>query len=430
MSSLSEATTSFKSLYLEKTGNVFGTKNFVKKPGKYNEMPVDREILKKEGLKQSKTIEYSMSTSTLSEPVYKLVQWLFDVVEIETTMISFDLDLNKMPLGKISSEQIGNAMKVLRNIEKLVRNNKDSASKQIVDATNKFYSLIPHNFGVRRPPLLNTKETIDKNYEMLSDMRQMDITYNILDEDIEDGRNAVDIHYRRLMGTVEITNLDKESDEYSEINRYVTNTTLNDPQGFNVELLHVFKISRHNEIERFAPFEGTSNRKLLFHGTRLTNIVAIMTNGLKLPEYGGMLGRGIYFSDAVSKSVAYCRVSNENGLMLLCEVALGNYETSAAPGPGYVYPAGTESVQALGNYHPATFNIRPDGLIVPDGVLVERNDPNVHLRFNEYIVYDESRVKIRYLLKLKVGGGPVRGGRRIFPIPPNLQNILNNPPPG
>lgn len=114
MSSLSEATTSFKSLYLEKTGNVFGTKNFVKKPGKYNEMPVDREILNKEGLKQSKTIEYSMSTSTLSEPVYKLIQWLFDVVEIETTMISFDSDLNKMPLGKISSEQIGNAMKVLR----------------------------------------------------------------------------------------------------------------------------------------------------------------------------------------------------------------------------------------------------------------------------------------------------------------------------
>ena len=39
-----------------------------------------------------------------------------------------------------------------------------------------------------------------------------------------------------------------------------------------------------------------------------------------------MFGKGIYFADMVSKSANYCFASHSNprGLLLLCEVALGN----------------------------------------------------------------------------------------------------------
>lgn len=39
-----------------------------------------------------------------------------------------------------------------------------------------------------------------------------------------------------------------------------------------------------------------------------------------------MFGKGIYFADMVSKSANYCMAnhSNKTGLLLLCEVALGN----------------------------------------------------------------------------------------------------------
>lgn len=39
-----------------------------------------------------------------------------------------------------------------------------------------------------------------------------------------------------------------------------------------------------------------------------------------------MFGKGIYFADMVSKSANYCMVShgNNTGLLLLCDVALGN----------------------------------------------------------------------------------------------------------
>lgn len=68
----------------------------------------------------------------------------------------------------------------------------------------------------------------------------------------------------------------------------------------------------------------------LYSGSRLMNYVNILSNGLKVappeaPITGHMFGRGIYFADIVSKSANYCftnRLSNI-GLMLLCEVALG-----------------------------------------------------------------------------------------------------------
>ena len=43
-------------------------------------------------------------------------------------------------------------------------------------------------------------------------------------------------------------------------------------------------------------------------------------------QTGYMFGKGVYFADMVSKSANYCRTSKQDpqGLMLLCEVALGN----------------------------------------------------------------------------------------------------------
>lgn len=68
---------------------------------------------------------------------------------------------------------------------------------------------------------------------------------------------------------------------------------------------------------------------MLWHGSRLSNYVGILSEGLKIapfeaPATGYMFGKGIYFAEIVSKSANYCRPKdNSEGLMLLCEVALG-----------------------------------------------------------------------------------------------------------
>lgn len=39
----------------------------------------------------------------------------------------------------------------------------------------------------------------------------------------------------------------------------------------------VFKVERQNEDARYAPFKNLHNRKLLWHGSRLTNFVGILS---------------------------------------------------------------------------------------------------------------------------------------------------------
>ena len=53
---------------------------------------------------------------------------------------------------------------------------------------------------------------------------------------------------------------------------------------------------------------------LLWHGSRLTNYVGILSQGLRIappeaPVTGYMFGKGIYFADMVSKSANYCGTS-------------------------------------------------------------------------------------------------------------------------
>lgn len=64
-----------------------------------------------------------------------------------------------------------------------------------------------------------------------------------------------------------------------------------------------------------------------------------------------MFGKGVYFADMVSKSANYCFTSSANptGLLLLCDVALGDmYEKT---GSEYIekLPAGKHSTKGIYN---------------------------------------------------------------------------------
>lgn len=68
-----------------------------------------------------------------------------------------------------------------------------------------------------------------------------------------------------------------------------------------------------------------------------------------------MFGKGVYFADMVSKSANYCCTSKSNntGLMLLCEVALGDcWEKFAADYYASNLPMGKHSTKGVGRTAP------------------------------------------------------------------------------
>ncbi|ESO94891.1 hypothetical protein LOTGIDRAFT_147482, partial [Lottia gigantea] len=155
-------------------------------------------------------------------------------------------------------------------------------------------------------------------------------------------------------------------------------------------------------------------RMLLWHGSRLTNWVGILSQGLRIappeaPVTGYMFGKGVYFADMSSKSANYCFTSRSKniGILLLCEVSLGNVNTLlSADYKADKLPPGKDSVLGAGQVAPdPTCNkTLSDGVVVPVGKGVDtkvRNSAGYTLNYNEYIVYDTKQIKMKYLLKVK-----------------------------
>ena len=75
------------------------------------------------------------------------------------------IDLTKMPLGKLSRKQIETAYKILSEVLNLIKLDGDDSSQttlttKFLDASNRFFTLIPHDFGMNKPPLLNNPDYI------------------------------------------------------------------------------------------------------------------------------------------------------------------------------------------------------------------------------------------------------------------------------
>ena len=78
-------------------------------------------------------------------------------------MREMDIDVEKMPLGKLSKKQLENAYVVLGELQKAFANDALSASDKktaIIGGTTKFYTLLPHNFGLRPMPLISSTEKL------------------------------------------------------------------------------------------------------------------------------------------------------------------------------------------------------------------------------------------------------------------------------
>lgn len=159
-------------------------------------------------------------STKLDAPVYDLMQMLFDIKKVENTMYQCDLDLNQMPLGKISANQIKMAMLTLQNIEGLIQQNAHIA--ELRGASNKFYTLIPHAFGINRPPIIDSIEAVSAKSEMLENILKMETIYSFLEGENGEKMHPLDACYRKL--NAEITPIAKDTHEFQLLCNIVRNS--------------------------------------------------------------------------------------------------------------------------------------------------------------------------------------------------------------
>lgn len=78
------------------------------------------------------------------------------------------------------------------------------------------------------------------------------------------------------------------------------------PPGTHVSLHGEPLSSISLQDERFKAHSLLEHRRLLWHGTNVAVVAAILKSGLRImPHSGGRVGKGIYFASENSKSACY-----------------------------------------------------------------------------------------------------------------------------
>ncbi|XP_078001160.1 protein mono-ADP-ribosyltransferase PARP3-like [Glandiceps talaboti] len=419
----------YEKKFKDKTKNDWNKRNkFNPVPGKYtliemdlDETEEDQEETKKklaqlDELDSGPAPVKKVGKCTLDKPTQDLVKLIFDNDMFKEQMANFELDVKKMPLGKLSKSQIAKGFEALEDIEKAIN---EKRTKDLPPLTSKFYTLIPHSFGRKVPPVINDEEMVRKKMDMLLVLGDIELAQSMqkdtekakpVKKETEEVPHPLDVNYELLK--CGLTHMDKGEKEYKVIQKYLDATKCN--YGFwggsGLKILDVWEVDRDGEDKRFKVHDSIKNRRLLWHGTNVAVVAAILKSGLRImPHSGGRVGRGIYFASENGKSAGYVgRTSKNVGIMFLNEVALGReHEIKQGNGSLTKAPSGYDSIIARGSQEPdpsKDTKLKFDGkdVIVPQGKPIQQPKWKAsHFSQSEYLIYKESQNRIRYLLKLQ-----------------------------
>ncbi|NXU79975.1 PARP3 polymerase, partial [Oreotrochilus melanogaster] len=412
--SLEAAKKEFEKKFREKTKNSWAAReNFVPQLGKYTLIEVQpgagQEVevaLRGDSVDGEKVCKQRVLPCTLDKATQDLVSLIFSSDMFRDAMQTMNIDVKKMPLGKLSKQQIARGFEALEELEAELQDQPLQAAR-LEELSSRFYTIVPHNFGRARPPPINSPELLRAKKDMLLVLADIEVAQSlqaqkVKEEEVEEVAHPLDQDYALLC--CQLSLLDPASREYQLIQKYVTQT------GHQLCILNIWQVARDGEDERFKAHDLLEYRRLLWHGTNVAVVAAILKSGLRImPHSGGRVGKGIYFASENRKSACYVRCTSEKvGIMFLTEVALGKPYCITSDDPTLCQPpAGYDSVLACGQTEP---DPTQDEEILLDGkkVLVSQGKPvpmpayrNSSFSQSEYLIYKESQCHIRYLVQLR-----------------------------
>ncbi|XP_062386566.1 poly [ADP-ribose] polymerase 2 [Sardina pilchardus] len=407
---LAKAKDLFKKKFLDKTKNDWESRaTFEKIPGKYDMIFMDYSTNDKEEaeVKEEKEAPVQKKVSTLDIKVQNLLELICDLKAMEECVLEMKFDTRKAPLGKLTPEQIRAGYASLKRIEDCLK--RKGSNKDLLEACNQFYTRIPHDFGLRTPPVIRTEEELKDKIALLEALGDIQIAVKMVQSSANKDEHPLDIQYRSLQ--CQLQPLPAASNEFQVIEKYLQSTHASTHSDYTMNVLDIFAVEREGENNSFL--SQLHNRMLLWHGSRLSNWVGILSQGLRVappeaPVTGYMFGKGIYFADMSSKSANYCFANQKNniGILLLSEVALGDCkEYMAADYNASSLPAGKHSTKGLGQTAPDPKNfVTLDGATVPMGPGMKTGvgqSGGYSLLYNEFIVYNPAQTRMRYLLRVQ-----------------------------
>ena len=323
---------------------------------------------------------------------------------------------------------------------------------QLTSLSSHFYSLVPHH---SRLEVIDTMVKLGKKVQL---MAEVGISVRGIAHDPVArrcaSRNYLDECYELL--ECELQPVKSSNPDFALIQTYIRNSNCCGRKQDRLQLLSVFSVEKSEQETRFKPFRKFSNRRvraldaldwfahvifnslsrseganccrarsscciaqILWHGSHLANWSGILSEGLRIapPEVasnGRIFGKGLYFTDKVTKAQAYCHCRPTNGhnqcVLALSEVALGackemlNSDDNAKQfvhtgSGGRANEAYFHSCKGVGSCRPDSSGdvVDTHGAIWPLGKSVQP-EKRTGLHHSEYIIYNPNQTRMRYVV--------------------------------
>jgi len=264
----------------------------------------------------------------------------------------------KTPLGVIAPDQVADARDLLVEIADLVAVN-DFDNSEFAPTLNAYLRLIPHDVGMKKitpQRIFPDSQAVIAENDLLDGLDTSFINVTTSPKKKTTKKKADEPHIFDVK--MEIVT-DKKVISWAR-NLY-QNTRKSMHASNNLSVKTVYKVdikSMKSAYEKYG--KKLSDIRQLWHGTKASNLLSIMRQGLIIPPSssghctGRMYGNGLYFSSVSTKALNYATSywggggSIDRTFMFLADVAMGKVHL-AGGGWGSNYPVrGSNSTWAKG----------------------------------------------------------------------------------
>lgn len=370
------------------------------------------KIVKAVNLKNIEHLDIKEKPSLLHPETERLITSLMGASN------KFVIETLKCPLGQLTNNQIDKGLSVLNEARAILINNgasnvsgsntiqlSKSDGDKIIDYTNEFYALIPHNLGQGKRGkmehlLLDSLEKIVKKEDDLDTL----LDAKAVGAKVAESSSVID-KYKAL--NADIDYVDKDDDLFKFLSIYFEKTKVRNHGYKNSKVKNIWKVHRkdnewgifeenmqkvarecggHTFVKETAHLSNNASKYwvpnkrpdlssaevdlynkanvwMCWHGTRSANLIGITTRGLLVRPAGAiitgaMFGPGKYYAWQSTKSLNYTdggywakgAANPKSKFMFLLDVGLGNMHL--APRAKYYteYPNGHHSIYGKANY--------------------------------------------------------------------------------
>ena len=317
--------------------------------------------------------------SITSDLVKKLAQAnKHEILAISGGQMDIDLETGivSTPVGVVTLDAIKTARTTLDTMSPFVRQN-NTDNDQYIGLISKYLKLVPQKVGFKRGWHTNF---IDVNAQS-SLLDQLETSVELANKRMADASKTGTVAPANSVFNVSMKVVDDQA-VWTKVKNMYFDSRSRGHQCAHLKPVRVFEVGIPHMANAFE--RNLGNVKLLWHGTRVFNVLSILKRGFVLPNQlstvqttGAMYGPGLYFSENSTKSLNYSYgywdggSRDNNCYMFLVDVAMGKEYVPSYSGNGE--KPGYDSCHAIAGR---------------SGVI---ND--------EQIVYRTSQANIRYLVE-------------------------------